>query len=234
MGDRQLQRHRLTIALLAVIVILLALLGIILAWAAPEAAINRIYDGADFLADHNNRDGKIVFTLVAVVVILIMVCVLIVELVPSSNQLKVGGVEAGVVAITTAQIAQRIEGEVAGVEHVSAGRATVARRGQRVEVVLDLDVDAGANLSAVANEACRRAHELVERKLKIELAAKPRARIHYRELRLVDTGGQERPVTTGWERPEAEEARDDRRSVDANDGRADERADEWAPEEAQA
>jgi hypothetical protein len=162
-----------------------------------------------------------------------MAAVLIVELVPPSNQVRVG-VESGVVAINTRQIAQRIDAEVAGVEHVSACRSTVTRRGKRVEVVLELDVDAGADLSRAADEACRRAHVLVEQQLRIELAARPRARIHYRELRLGDASGQERPPT-GWERPASaaagaaasgpqdEEARDDRRSGDAG-----------APEEAQA
>jgi hypothetical protein len=153
-----------------------------------------------------------------------MASVLIVELVPPSNQLRVGDVESGSVAITTAQIARRIETEVSSVDHVSAGRATVTRRGQRVEVVLDLDVDAGADLSAAANEACYRAHKLVEQRLRIELAERPRARIHYRELRLKDGSGRDRSLT-GWERPEGEEERDDRRSADA---------DARAPEEAQA
>lgn len=189
MGDRQLQTHRFVIALLALAAIFFALLAIILAWAAPDATIGRIDDFATFLSDHNDRDGKLVLTLAAIVVILIMACVLIVELVPPSNQLRVGDVESGVVAITTEQIAQRIDAEVAGVEHVSGCRATVTPRGKKVEVVLDLDVDAGADLSKAADEVCRRAHILVEWQLRIELAARPRARI---PLSRVTLGERER------------------------------------------
>ena len=220
MGDPHIQWHRLTIAILAVLLIIAALGTILLAWIAPDASLDRLNDFTDFLADHNDRDGKLILTLAAVVVILLMACVLIVEVLPPSNQLRVGDVESGVVAITTSQIAQRVEASVADVDQVSAAKATVSRRGNRVEVVLDLDVEAGADLARTADEACRRAHHLVERQLRIELAARPRARLHYRELRLT-SAGNESPPATGWERPQSEEPRDDRRSTDA-------------PEEAQA
>jgi hypothetical protein len=224
MGDRQLQTHRYVVAFFALLVIFFALLCIMLAWAAPDATIGRVGDFADFLQDHNNRDGKLILTLAAVVIILIMAAVLVIELVPPSSEVHVGDVQSGAAAITTRQIAERIDATVAGIENVSACSSTVTRRGKRVEVVLDLDLDAGADLARAADEACRRAHVLVEQQLRIELAARPRARVHYRELRLGSASGQERPPT-GWERPASaaagapqdEEARDDRRSADASE-----------------
>ena len=94
--------------------------------------------------------------------------------------------------ITTTQIAKRINAEVAQITHIAECAAIVAARGKNVEVVLDLHVDAGANLSQTADEACRRAHVLVEQQLGIEMAAMPRARLHYRELRL---RGETQPPT---------------------------------------
>ncbi|MBI5288403.1 MAG: hypothetical protein HY873_05480, partial [Chloroflexi bacterium] len=143
---------------------------------------------------------KLIVSLGALVVGLVMACVLILELIPSSTQkMRVRNVKSGEVTITTARIAEVIDGAVRTVPHVAECSSTVARHGRRVEVVLDLHVDAGTELAQTADEACRRAHTLVEQ-LGIELSAKPRARLHYRELRL-RTDTQPDAGTTAWERP---------------------------------
>jgi hypothetical protein len=217
--------NRFVVALLALLVIFGALLVIMLTWVEPEGAIGRVEDFARILRDHNDRDGKLILTLAGIVVILLMLCVLLLELMrPSSGQMRVQNVDSGAVAITTKEIAGRIDAEVRQVQHVSDCATTVTRRGPRVEVVLDLHLDREADLAVTADEACRRAQQLVEERLGIELAARPRARVHDRELRLQAEPAPSRPVT-GWERPVEphmdEETRDDRRSADA-------------PEEAQA
>jgi len=199
-GDSEGALNRFAVALLAMLCIFTALFAVLLAWIAPDASIDRLRDFTGFLEDHNNRDGKLVASLGALVVVLIMACVLILELIPSSTQkMRVRNVKSGEVTITTARIAEVIDGAVRTVPHVAQCSSTVARHGRRVEVILDLHVDAGAELAQTADEACRRAHSLVEQ-LGIELSAKPRARLHYRELRLrADT--QRDAGTTTWERP---------------------------------
>ncbi len=206
MNEGEGQANRFIVSLLAMLVIFAALLTIVLAWTAADATIERISNFAGFLEDHNDRDGKLILTLGMVVVILIMASVLVLELTASPTQrMRVRYVTAGEVTITTARIAEHIDEAVRRVPHVAESRTTVARKGKRIDLVLDLHVDPGAELAQTADEACRTAHTLVE-KLGIELAAMPRARLHYRELRL------QAEVTQGdqgsWERPLAEEQRD--------------------------
>jgi hypothetical protein len=194
--------NRFAIAFLALLVIVAAVLVVLLAWLAPDGSIARLYDVADFLARRNDRDGKIVLSLGALVFIILMTCVLLLELASSTRPMRVRNVTAGQVTITTKRIAEMIDDAAREVPHVADSTATVARRGRRVEVVLDLHVDAGAELAQTADETCRRAHRLVEQ-LGIELTAKPRARLHYRELRL-RPGAHETQAdrqVTGWERP---------------------------------
>lgn len=210
MNEGEGQVNRFIVALLAMLVIFAAVVTIVLVWTAPEATIERISDFAGFLEDNNDRDGKLIFTLAMVVVILIMASVLVLELTASPTQrMRVRNVTAGEVTITTARIAEHIDEAVRQVPHVADSRTTVARKGKRIDLVLDLHVDAGADLAQVADEACRRAHTLVE-KLGIELASMPRARLHYRELRLQAevTEGDQQGEQGSWERPLAEEQRD--------------------------
>jgi hypothetical protein len=97
------------------------------------------------------------------------------------------------------------------VPHVARSQAIVAAKGDKVDIVLDLQVDPGANLAATADDACRRAHMLVEETMGVPLAGLPRARMHYRELQLrapltpaaaggAPTAPPQQP-STGWERP---------------------------------
>jgi hypothetical protein len=132
--------------------------------------------------------------------------------------MRVRTVKFGEGSITTPEIAERIEREARAVPHVIDCAATVAARGKKVEVVLDLHVDAAADLAQTADEACQRAHLLLEERMDIGLVKKPRARLHYRELRLKEgaaagAGGRvdARTAETGWERPEGDEGTNDQR-----------------------
>jgi hypothetical protein len=178
------QVNRLFISLLALVVIFVALLAVLLAWGAPEGSIERVSGFAEFLERHNDREGQLILTLAASVVILVMTSILILELTASPAQrMRVRNVTSGEVTITTARIAEHIDDAVRSLPHIAGSEVKVDRQGKRVNVVLDLHVDAGADLAMAADAACRTAHTLVE-KLGIELATMPRARLHYRELRL--------------------------------------------------
>ena len=185
MSDDTDQLSRFIIIVAALFIAFLAGVVVLLAWGDSPGAISRLEDFTGFLRDHDDNQGKLILTLASIVVVLLMLTVIVVELTPSPvEKMRVRDVKHGGASITTKQIAERIEAEARQVEHVADCRATVAKRGPRVEVVLDLHVDADANLAATADDACRRAHQLVEQQLGIELAQPPRARMHYRELRL--------------------------------------------------
>ena len=193
------QLNRFIISLAALVVVFAALLVVLLAWGATDATIGRVEDFAGYLRDHDGSQAKLVVTLVALVIALLMLTVMLVELTPSATQrMRVRDVKSGDATLTTQQIAERIEDAVAAAPHIAQCAAIVAARGNAVEIVLDLHVDAGADLAQAADEACRVAHTLVEETMNIALAQRPRARLHYRELRLKD--GAARP-STGWERP---------------------------------
>lgn len=199
------QVNRFVVALLALALIFVAALTIALAWTDSEGAIGRLGDGVGWLEDHNDSDGRLILTLACVVVILVGLTILILELTPPRvTTMPVKNVTSGTAQITTAQIAARINSAVAALPQVAECEAAVTRRGKKVEVVLDLHVEPGADLAHTADEACRHAHLLVEQELGIELASMPRARLHYRELRL-GLASETPPIPTGWERPPSEE-----------------------------
>jgi hypothetical protein len=223
------QVNRFALAMGALVVMFLCLLAVLLAWAEPAGSIARLDDFAGFLADHNDRDGKLVLSLGAIVVVLVMLSIMVIELTPSpTQQLRVRNVASGGAVTTTKEIAAGIEQEVRTVPHIAGCAAVVAARGGKVEVVLDLHVDAGADLARTADEACRRAHELVEERMGIALVKRPRARMHYRELRLKqDAGPTDTPApATGWERPY--------RDAPSSTGTHDDRGTTDTTEEAQA
>jgi hypothetical protein len=225
--DPQEQWNRAAIVLAAMLVIFAALLVVVLAWGASSESIGRLEDFAGWLRRHDDGEAKTIVTLGALVIVLAMMSVIIVELTPSPTQrMRVRNVKAGGATITTTEIARRINMAVAGAGDVAECAATVAPHGKRVEVVLDLHVAPGADLARTADEACRRAQALVEEEIGVALAAPPRARLHYRELRLrrepEQAPASESTAPTGWERPpDNERGRDERGQSDT-------------PEEAQA
>lgn len=222
------QGNRLVIVLAAMLVIFAALLVVLLAWGASSESIVRIGDLADWLGRHDDRETKTIITLGGAVIVFLMLSAIIMELTPSpTRRMRLRNVKAGDATITTKEIAGRISADVQQVEHVAACDAIVATRGRRLEVVLELHVEPGADLARAVDEACGRAQALVEQEIGVELAAAPRARLHYRELRL--RGEQQAAPAanafvqpTGWERPEDIE------------GERDERGQPDTPEEAQA
>ena len=228
MSDEPLdQANRLVIVLAAMLVIFGALLVVLLAWGASSGSIGQVEDLAGWLRRHDDTETKTIITLGASVIVLLMLSAIILEVTPSPAQrMRLRNVKAGSATITTREIAARINARVRQVEHVAACDAIVATRGERLEVVLELHLEPGADLARAADEACRRAQALVEQEIGVELAAPPRARLHYRELRLrgetQPTPAERAPAPSGWERPEDAE------------GERDERGQPDAPEEAQA
>jgi hypothetical protein len=172
------------------IVLCLALLAgavavIVVAWAIPDDSINWLRDAVVWLDDHNSDGTKALITVGGAIVGLAAFVAVLAELLPSgSGEVKVTGLQIGDAVLTTAAIGQRIEEAVNQVPHVSDVRATVRARRKGVTVNLDLHVDPEANLAAVTDEACAAATIVLSDKVHVALLAPPRARLHYRELRL--------------------------------------------------
>jgi hypothetical protein len=230
--DRVDLANRFVLVLLAMLIAFAALLVVLLAWGATAATVGRVDDFAGYLADHQSTEAKMIVTLGAAVVVLVMAMVIIIELTPPSVQrMRVRTMRAGDATITTTEIAARVEAEVKQAPGVEEARALVTPRGQRIELLLELDLARDAKLAETADEACGRAQSVVESGIGIALTQPPRARMHYRELQLREERAvpegmrREGPprVTTGWERP-----------GEASEGERDQRGKPDAPEEAQA
>ncbi|MEX0750805.1 MAG: hypothetical protein WD359_08340, partial [Dehalococcoidia bacterium] len=215
MSDGALEQVNRFIIIVAAMLIIFALaIVVLIAWAAPSDGIGWVDDFAGYLADHETREAKTIVTLVAVVISLLMLTLIIVQLTPSpTEKMRVRDVKAGDATIKTTEIAGRIDDGVREVAHVADCRSIVAARGTAVEVVLDLHVDAGADLAKTADEACRRAHEIVEQEIGVRVSAPPRATLHYRELLLKEEParpGRTTQLPSGWERPADEGTHDER------------------------
>jgi hypothetical protein len=175
---------------LALVLICLALIAgagavIGLAWAAPQESIDWLADAAGWLDDHNTDGTKALITFGSALVIALALVALVMELFPqNSGEVKVTGLQVGDAVLTTQAIGQRIEEVVNQVPNVSDVRATVRAKRKGVTVALDLHVDPEANLAAVTDAACEAARDVLTDKVHVELLAPPRARLHYRELRL--------------------------------------------------
>jgi hypothetical protein len=184
--------NRVALILLCLVLIAGAIAVIALSWAAPQDSIDWLADAAAWLDDHNTDGTKVFITVAAAAVGLVALVGLVVEFFPQNRgEVKVTGLQVGDAVLTTAAIGQRIEEAVNQVPTVSDVRATVRAKHKGVTVGLDLHVDPDANLAAVTDAACEAARDVLTNKVHVELLAPPRARLHYRELRL--KGRQSRP-----------------------------------------
>jgi hypothetical protein len=187
--------NRFALVLLCLVLIVGGAAVIALAWAAPQDSIDWLADATAWLDDHNTDGTKAFITVAAAVVGLTALVGLVMELFPQNRgEVKVTGLQVGDAVLTTAAIGQRIEEAVNQVPNVSDVRATVRAKRKGVIVGLDLHVDPDANLAAVTDAACEAARDVLTNKVHVELLTPPRARLHYRELRL--KGRQVRPAPT--------------------------------------
>lgn len=185
--------NRVAIIVAALLLVFAAFLVIVLAWGAPDASVERLQDFTQWLDEHRTTGAKLITTLGALVVVLLAIALVVLELSPASTQtVRVASGDRGVATMSTEAIAERVQREVAQTPHVVASSVRIVGRRRAVEVELDLDVDAYANLRETAMDACERARAVIHDVMGVPLAAPPRARLHYRELRV---GGPPAPQT---------------------------------------
>jgi hypothetical protein len=108
---------------------------------------------------------------------------LLLELVPSNDDVRVTDLRVGGAVLSTADISQRVEEAVRNVEHVVSVKSYVKAKRKGVVLLLNLDVDPDANLAIVTDEACEAASDVLANKVHVALAEPPQARLHYKELR---------------------------------------------------
>ncbi|MPZ48790.1 MAG: alkaline shock response membrane anchor protein AmaP [Dehalococcoidia bacterium] len=158
---------------------------IVLAWTIPNESIDGLNDTVQWLSDNNQDLEKTFLTAGGAAIAVLALIILILELTPKGGtEVKVTDLQVGNAVLSTAAIGQRIEEAVRLVPHVADVKATVKTKGKGVAVGLDLHVDPDANLAEVTDEACAAARDVLVNRVHVGLAAPPRARLHYRELRM--------------------------------------------------
>ena len=172
--------NRLLIVLGSLVFILLVLAVIVLAWAATAESIDRMGDLVQYVDAHDNTTSKLVVTFGGAILILLALIVILLELAPPAPAtVAVGGVEAGRAVLSTDAIARRLDQLLSEVADVVNARTKVVGKGKAVDVSLVLHVDPGADVAAVADEACRVVQDALAQQMKVAISRPPRVRLHY-------------------------------------------------------
>ena len=172
--------NRLLIVLGSLVFILLVLAVIVLAWAATAESIDRMGDLVQYVDAHDSTTSKLVVTFGGAILILLALIVILLELAPPAPAtVAVGGVEAGRAVLSTDAIARRLDQLLSEVADVVNARTKVVGKGRAVDVSLVLHVDPGADVAAVADEACRVVQDALAQQMKVAISRPPRVRLHY-------------------------------------------------------
>jgi hypothetical protein len=189
----------------ALLFMFVVLVIVMLAWGAPDESIERLSDLAGYMEDHNNREAKLIITFGGIILLLLAAIVIIFEVSPpDSGSVKVQKVGAGDARIGTDEIAEQVSQAVRAMPEVSDATVSVGAQGDRATISMQLHVGPQADLSTVADEACRRAAALVEGQMGVELVRPPQARLHYKELRV--GGASPQPASSAATTPASEPA----------------------------
>ena len=165
--------------------IFLVMVVILLAWGAPDQSIDKLQDLATYVADHNDTPAKLIVTFGGLILIMLALIIIISEIAPSEGgTLKMERVGGATAHISTEEVALRLEEELQTFPQLRQVQASVKSRGQKAEIKLELHVSAEAELTSTAEEACRRARQLLEERMGVALAGPPEARLHYQELKV--------------------------------------------------
>ena len=190
MAARMDVTNRTVIITASLVWIFLIALVILLTWGAPDESIDRITRLARYLNEHNTTGAQLVVTFGGLILILLGAMLVILEIAPpDSGTVKVAKVGSGNVRIGTDEITQQIEQDLRSLPQLGDVQVTVLARGHKAEVRLELYVGADADLAATTDAACRRARDLVEGRMGVQLAAPPQAHVHYRELHVRPVAG---------------------------------------------
>lgn len=180
------EANRTAIVLIAAMWIILMVIVIFLAWAAPGDAIEALGDVVQELDENNDTAGRLVITLGALALAVFGLLVIILELAPEDEERELRVKQAGSTTIVPAQaLRQRVEEAIGALPEVTTVKARVWTQDNGIATNLDLGLVPRANVAHVTQEASRLVVDIIQTELGLPVAGLPQVRIAF---------GGEKPV----------------------------------------
>jgi hypothetical protein len=174
------EANRTAIVLLAAAWIVLMVVVIFLAWAAPGDAIEVLGDIVQEMESNNDTAGKLIVTLGALALAVFGVLVIILELAPEDEERELRVKQAGSTTIVPAQaLRQRVEEAILALPEVTTVKARVWTQDNGIATNLDLGLIQRANIANVTQEASRLVVDIVQTELGLPVAGLPQVRIAF-------------------------------------------------------
>lgn len=174
------EANRTAIVLLAAAWIVMMVVIIFLAWAAPGDSIEALGDIVQEMDNNNDTVGRLVVTLGALALAVFGLLVIILELAPEDEERELRVKQAGSTTIVPAQaLRQRIEEAIGGLPEVTTVKAKVWAQDNAIATNLDLGLIPRANVANVTQEASRVVVDIVQTELGLPVAGLPEVRISF-------------------------------------------------------
>ncbi|MEX0684052.1 MAG: hypothetical protein WD904_01795 [Dehalococcoidia bacterium] len=174
------ETNRFIIVLAAAGWIVLMAVVIFVTWAAPNDAIDKVADFAEFLNDNDGSAGKLVVTLGAAAAAMLALLWIVVELAPEDDVKELRIEQAGATTIIPADALRlRLEEALLELPGVTAARSRVWPRDKGVSVAMDLTVTQGANVGALTQEAVRSVVDTLHTDLGLPVSGTPDVKITF-------------------------------------------------------
>lgn len=174
------EANRLLIVFVSAAAIVTMAVLIFVTWAAPDEAIDRVGDFAEFLSDNNTTAAQALVTLAALVVAVIGLLLIIVELAPDDEPRELRVEQAGATTIIPADaLRMRLEEALLTLPDVTAARSRVWSRNKGIAANLELAVAPHANVATVTQEAARIVIDTVQTDLGLPVVGVPSVKIAF-------------------------------------------------------
>lgn len=204
------ETNRYLIVLAFAVWIVLMAVVVFITWAAPDDAVDRIGDFAEFFADNNSTSGQLVITLGALATAVFALLWIVLELAPDDEVKELRIEQAGATTIIPADALRlRLEEALLALPGVTAARSRVRPRDKGVAVGTDLTVTQAANVGEVTQAAVRTIVDTMHDDLGLPVSGTPDVKIAFGGSRtddgaaLVQTSTFQRPAPEPQSEPAA-------------------------------
>jgi hypothetical protein len=195
------ETNRYLIVLASAFWLVLMAVVVFVTWAAPDDAVDRIGDFAEFFADNNTTSGQLVVTLGALATAVLALLGIVFELAPDDEVKELRIEQAGATTIVPADALRlRLEEALLALPGVTAARSRVRPRDKGVAIGTDLTVTQTANVGEVTQAAVRTIVDTMHDDLGLPVSGTPDVKIAFGGSRTEE--GTASPPTSTFQRPD--------------------------------